>query len=116
MKAVAFVLSMFALGAVSAHLFGCVKPPTAKQAGAVAEASCTLLQAFAQSPEEEALCATADELIGLAQDVRAKRAAAWADGGVVGLTRKAGKCQIVHDVCATDEELSAVIKAKKVKQ
>ncbi len=100
-------------GVIVITAFACAKPPTAKQAGAVAEASCTLLQAFAESPVEEAICASADELIDLAMSVRAQRADA---GPVMGLTKKAGKCQIVHDVCATDEELALVIKAKRAKR
>ncbi len=99
-------------GVIVITAFACAKPPTAKQAGAIAEASCTLLQAFAESPIEEAICASADELIDLAMSVRAART----DAGPMGLTKKAGKCQIVHDVCATDEELALVIRAKRAKR
>jgi hypothetical protein len=90
-------------------LVACAKPPTSKQVGAVAEASCTLLQAFAESPEEEAICATADDLIDLAMTVRAERS----DAGPGKLGRKSGQCKIVGDVCATDVELAIAIKAHK---
>ena len=93
---------------VAAH-FACSTPPTLKQAGAVTEAGCTLLRAFADSPEEEAMCAAADDILGLMADVRAQREDSGPVEALKGV-RKAGKCQIVGTVCATDAELAPAIR------
>lgn len=109
-RVLAFTSAMYVVGcAVGA----CASfKPTPKQGGAIAEASCTLLEAFVGGPEEQAICATADELIAMEADARSARADAGpAKGGALG--RKAGTCKIVGTVCLTDAELAAVIKARK---
>jgi hypothetical protein len=84
----------------------CNRPPTTQQVGAVTDASCTLLRAFADSPEEEAICATIEDANRLAEEIRKERA----DAGSTA-TKKADKCQIVGTICATDAELARAIKA-----
>ncbi len=94
--------------ALALVIAACNKPPTTQQIGAATDAACTLLDAFASSPEEEALCATADDLAAIANSIRLARADA-------GPGRKSGICRIVptQTVCATDGELAAAIKARK---
>jgi hypothetical protein len=100
-----------ALAALGLHcMTGCAKPPTAQQAGAVADATCTILDAFAGSSEEQAICATADDLIDLAATIRAYRSDAGPSRFVA---KKSSNCRIVHTVCATDDELAFAIVAKK---
>jgi hypothetical protein len=110
----AFALLLFAFGCLVGHGLGCgVQPPTLKQAGAVADAACTVVDAFAASPEEQAICATADDILGLMADVRAQRADAGPEQKAGRLGRASGKCKIVGTVCATDEELAPAIARRK---
>jgi hypothetical protein len=90
----------------------CSKPPTLKQAGAVTDATCEVLRAFEDTPAEEAICATADDILGMMADIRATRADAG-PANALGRNRKAGKCHIVGTVCASDEELAMAIQARK---
>jgi hypothetical protein len=85
----------------------CNMVPTPKQQGAIVDSTCTVLEAFASSPTEEAICATADHLVALEALVRSARA----DAGPAPLTGKSGKCQIVASVCATDPELATAIRS-----
>ena len=105
------VVSTLALS-VSALLLemACNKLPTPEQAGAAVDVACTLLKAFDGTPEEQAICATAADLIELAKTVREKRG----DAGLARFaTQKTERCQIVETVCATDIELAYAIVAKK---
>lgn len=108
-RVLAFTSAMYVVGcAVGA----CASfKPTPKQEGAIAEASCTVVDAFAGGPLEQAICATADELIAMEADVRADRS----DGGAGKLGRLSGKCKIIPSttVCATDSETAMAIRARK---
>jgi hypothetical protein len=109
-KASAFAILLFiagtGIGATCAR-------PTPAQAGAVVEAGCTLFSAFDASPEEQAICATAEDVVGMMADIRAERADAGPAprGGKLG--RKSNPCRIVGTVCATDEELALAITHRK---
>lgn len=109
LSTIAFAGGLFVVGSLIEP--GCAKPPTTQQVGAVTDAACTILDAYAASPEEEALCATADDIAAIVTHIRAGRADA---GPPVGLVRRGEKCQIVGDVCATEAELATAIKARKV--
>ncbi len=88
----------------------CAHPPTPAQQGAIVDSGCTLLEAFAGGPLEQAICATADDLIAMEADARTARA----DAGPAKLGRMSGKCQIVGTICLTDAEVAAAIKARKL--
>ncbi len=107
LRILAFTAGMYASGCLVG--LGCAHAPSPAQQGAIAEAGCTLLAAFASSPAEQAICATADELIAMEADARSARA----DAGPGKLGRKSGKCQIVGTACLTDDELAAAIVHRK---
>lgn len=88
-------------------VFACGMIPSPKQHSAAVDATCAILEAFAGSPEEAAICATASDLFALEGLVRSARA----DAGPARLAQKSGKCQIVATVCATDPELAGAIKS-----
>jgi hypothetical protein len=107
------------LSIVILSLVACAHGPTAGQVGAIAEASCILLAAFAGGPEEQALCATADDLIALETDIRGTRVATAMDASPGhALGRKLESCSIVPGttICATQTELASAIKNRKAKK
>ncbi len=116
----AAVLCFATLTGVLKGTTGCAHAPTPGQVGAVADATCTLLAAFAGGPEEQAICATADDLIALETDIRGTRAVALVDAGSTGhaMGRKLEPCSIVPGttLCATQTELAAAIKSRKAKR
>lgn len=114
-KTIAFAAGLFIAGCIVSNVAGCMHPPTAQQAGAVADAACSLLDVFGGTPEEQAICATAADFIELEATVRASRADAGPEQKIqTALTRMAVHCRIVGTVCATDDEIAAAIKARKV--
>ncbi len=86
---------------------------TPARQGAVVEGSCTMLAAFVGGPLEQAICATAEDLVAMEADARAVRADAGPPvGGRLG--RKLGaSCQIVGTVCLSEAELGAAIASRK---
>lgn len=104
-------MKIILIGIVCLICFGCSgsKVPTSDQVNAGVKGVCTLLDAFAGSPKEEALCATAEQLAEISGLIRQSREAP-ADAGEP--ARKGLQCKIVPQttVCATDEELAAAIR------
>ncbi len=102
MKIFTFAYIIFCLGL--AIDYGC-RPPTTGEQAAVIDVACTVLTAFAGSAEEEALCASAKDIVAIEADVRASRA----ESGPT-VIRKTNPCQIVGTVCMNDAELARAIK------
>jgi hypothetical protein len=84
-----------------------------KPAQSLVESSCDTLIAYNDTPLEEQICATLEDMIALGKLVLGSRAAKARapDAGIA----KASTCQLIPhtDVCATDEELAAAITARK---
>ncbi len=104
-KPAAFAICLFIFGAAC----GTFRPPTPAQEGAVVDGTCTMLSAFVGGPLEQALCATAEDIVAIEADARSVRA----DAGPGKLGRMSGRCQIVGTVCLTDAELAVAITHRK---
>lgn len=89
-------------------VWACANLPTTKDQKAAVDTTCMLVDAFASTPEEQAICATADDLLALEGLVRAARA----DAGPT-VARKSNPCKIIGSLCASESELAAAIKSRK---
>ncbi len=68
-----------------------------------------MLAAFVGGPLEQALCATAEDIVAIETDARAVRA----DAGPGKLGRASGQCKIVGTICLTESEVAAAIVRRK---
>lgn len=106
----AFVLvAGLALIASSVFFLAC------KAVSSAGDAVCESLVAYNDTPLEEAICATFDDFVAIGNLVLGTRAAKHASADA-GAEPKTSTCQMVPhtDVCATNEELRAAIKSRKV--
>jgi hypothetical protein len=87
---------------------GCSLLAPAKKA---ADDSCKVLKVFPGTEDEQAMCATASDLLDLATMIREARADASVDDKIMRLSARSGRCQIIptQTVCATDDELAYAI-------
>lgn len=113
-SSVLFSILSVAIAALVA-LTSCVPLQTA------ADKACGELVAYNDTPLEEAICATVDDMIAIGNLVLGSRAAKHAAAPDAGAAAKADRAPgtycawIPHtNICATDEELAAAIKARKV--
>lgn len=97
--------------AMSVTLAACGFTP--KQAGEGAQATCTLVEAFADSATVDSVCATAPELAALTAAALDARATAR-DAG----SRYAAPCRRIPgtETCATEAEIAAGIRAVRAKR
>lgn len=108
------ILTLFAAAAVILAGGACMPLQTA------ADKACEELVAYNDTPLEEAVCATVDDMIAIGNLVLGARAAKRAsapDGGAAKSDHAPGTycAWIPHtNICATDDELAAAIKARKV--
>ena len=106
--AIAFATAIFLIGA--AEGMAC------KPASSVVDTACDTLVAYADSPLEESICATLEDMIALGNLILGARTVAKfaPDAGSTGKT-----CQLLPhtDICATDEELyEAINTLRKVRR
>lgn len=105
--------SMFFIAVVSATvLTECKKAPTSGQIGSVVDVACTMLIAFDGTPEEKAICASADDVLDIVSNIRTIRE----DAGPIATMKSSRNCKIVGDLCASDAELAASITLVKSKK
>lgn len=97
----------------AALIMACAALPTPQQQGALVDTTCTILDAFANSPAEEAICATTEDLVALESSIRTSRVDAGTPDRVARTFQLAGNCKIVGTVCANDTELANAIRARK---
>jgi len=74
------------------------------------DAGCELLRVFPGTEDEQALCATAADLLDIATMIRSARADA--SDPISRFTTKSARCRIVpgQTLCATDDELAWAIR------
>lgn len=87
-----------------------------KAAQSAADETCDALIAYNDTPLEESICATLDDFIALGNLVLGSRSAKLRATAVdAGPPPKTYTCQMIPhtDVCATNDELAAAIRARK---